>query len=114
MVVNMSVGTQWAAIGRVLGKMSGAQVFKTRSPVSTLDQGDALLALMDWGGLNTVASEQPQPAGDLILNTTRNRAPAEPQAMLTRAALSTCGHAKSKFHRQLVVDLAGLTKQLAA
>lgn len=114
MVVNMSVGTQWAAIRRVLGKMSGAQVFKTRSPVSTLALNGALLALLDWDGLNTVASEQPQPAGDLLLNTTRNRAPAEPQAVLTRAALSTCDHPKSKFHRQLVVDLAGLTKQSAA
>jgi hypothetical protein len=49
----------------------------------------ALLALSGWGGLNTVASAQPQPTGDLILNTTRNRAPAEPQAVLASGGLST-------------------------
>jgi hypothetical protein len=49
----------------------------------------ALLALSGWGGLNTVASAQPQPAGDLILNPTRNRAPAEPQAVLASGGLST-------------------------
>lgn len=89
MVVNMSAGTRRAAIRRVLWKMSGAQVSKTRSTASTLALAGALLALLGWGGLNTTARAQPQPTGDLILNTARNRAPAEPEGGLASGSPST-------------------------
>ena len=49
----------------------------------------ALLALLGWGGINTPASAQPQAAGDLILDTARNRAPAEPAGALTSGGPST-------------------------